>query len=1192
MSGTDGSIFGKFSLKNPMARIVYSSAPILCAAGVEIAILANDPTPQTAILSTLAAAGIVLAPAASVAGNVLAEAISQKFFNRFSRRDILENGDLQKAVGDAVSAAALMLHDENKGIFRQQEKGFAEKVKHIFLEKIVIENKGAMLNQLVLERIANVPQTAWPKLIEALETAKDEELNPSKAEIEKLYPKNLPGIFAIRAAEFNALAVLNPKTWGKILRKLCQIQGIGDGADKFPHFDATILRTAEVLYQNFPELLKDTLVTNISRDGKAYADLQLKIIGEILGCVRENGEQIGKANDKLIEIETNITKLRESLENRFSASSTDFDHELAKLENLIRDNQQIIIDGINDLKKDTEILKTGNEILLIGQENTREQLNTITDTAETLVIGTEILLQGQDKIQEGINEFREILPHIEISQKELFEGFHLSFPRVHGFFTGRVKVLEQLEKTLKTENQAAFFGTHGLGKTRTAIEYALRNRKRFKYILFISATKGNFTSSAAFAGGEISPEIEKAQTLDEKYEKFLKHLQKYPGWLLIIDNVEDAGEVTGKIPKHFDGKVIYTSNLRAISDAATIVPLEAMPPGEAELTILRRKTGDNASKLADIPAEERNALTCIVEKIGALPIGLTLAGAYINKYVITFRRYLTFYETFEAEIFKNFDLADYYGEEFLKGLTKTEKAEYKGIAGVFLLSYKRITTPKDDTPRENLLTETIKAILNLSVFLAPEKVPEELWLEGLKQIDEKLAKASEDILFWLAVNERLTQAAFFLRNADENTSTTHRLILYILQNQLKDTEKRRFAEIAIDVIDDLWTSSKFEYWKTCNQLLRHAETALQSAEKLSIVTQNAGRLCNQIAYYVDDLGEYEKAVLFYQQALSIGEKTIGKDHPGYATRLNNLANVYQLQGKYDEAVKLFNQALAIDERTIGKDHPNYAKGLSNLAIVYQSQGKYDEAIELYKQAMLIDEKTIGKNHPDYAIDLNNLANVYQSQGKYDEAVELYKQALSIGEKTIGKDHPNYAIRLSNLAIVYRAQGKYDEAVELYKQALLIGEQTIGKDHPEYATRLNNLANVYESQGKYDEAVELFKQVLSIDEKTIGKDHPEHAIHLNNLASVYLSQGKYDEAVELLQQALSIDEKTIGKDHPDYAIRLSNLAGVYESQGKYDEALKLYREALRIDLQTLPENHPYTQQDRESVERCRRLAGEK
>ena len=215
-----------------------------------------------------------------------------------------------------------------------------------------------------------------------------------------------------------------------------------------------------------------------------------------------------------------------------------------------------------------------------------------------------------------------------------------------------------------------------------------------------------------------------------------------------------------------------------------------------------------------------------------------------------------------------------------------------------------------------------------------------------------------------------------------------------------------------------------------------------------------------------------------------------KKYENLATLINNLALVYDSQGKYPEAEELYKQALEIGKKTIGEEHPEYAKHLNNLALVYRSQGRYPEAEKLYKQALEIGKKTIGQDHPNYAIRLNNLAGVYNSQGKYPEAEKLYKQALEIGKKTIGEDHPNYAIRLNNLASIYQFQGKYPEAEELYKQAIEIDKKTIGEGHPEYAICLNNLASIYQFQGKYPEAEELYKQALEIRLKKLGEDHPD------------------------------------------------------------------------------------------------------
>ena len=258
---------------------------------------------------------------------------------------------------------------------------------------------------------------------------------------------------------------------------------------------------------------------------------------------------------------------------------------------------------------------------------------------------------------------------------------------------------------------------------------------------------------------------------------------------------------------------------------------------------------------------------------------------------------------------------------------------------------------------------------------------------------------------------------------------------------------------------------------------------------------------------------------------------------------------------------------------------------------HRLSGNFNNAERFYLRSSEISGKVSGKESTAYATDLNNLALIYQDQGRYNEALEKFEETLRIDEKTIGKEHPDYAIDLNNLARVYKAQGRYDEALEKCEEALRIDEKTIGKEHPDYAAHLNNLAGVYKSQGRYNKALEKCEEALRIDEKTIGKEHPDYAVHLNNLANVYEAQSRFDEALGKYEEVRRIDEKTIGTEHPDYAIHLSNLARIYETQARYKEALELYEKALKIDEKTLPGNHPYTLQDRESVERCRKMLKE-
>ena len=257
----------------------------------------------------------------------------------------------------------------------------------------------------------------------------------------------------------------------------------------------------------------------------------------------------------------------------------------------------------------------------------------------------------------------------------------------------------------------------------------------------------------------------------------------------------------------------------------------------------------------------------------------------------------------------------------------------------------------------------------------------------------------------------------------------------------------------------------------------------------------------------------------------------------------DIARVFDSQGEYTKALEWYEKALAIKEKVLGKEHPDTAKTYNNIATVYDSQGKYDEALEWHQKALAIKEKVLGKEHPSTAVTYGNIGKVYNCQGDYDKALEWFQKALAIAEKVLGKEHPDTATTYNNIAGIYDSQGDYAQALEWYQKALAIAEKVLGKEHPDTATTYNNIALVYDNQGKYDEALECYQKALDIQEKVLGKEHPHTATTYNNIAIVYDNQGKYDEALECYQKALAIVEKVLGKEHPHTATTYNNIAGV-------------------------------------------------
>ena len=63
-----------------------------------------------------------------------------------------------------------------------------------------------------------------------------------------------------------------------------------------------------------------------------------------------------------------------------------------------------------------------------------------------------------------------------------------------------------------------------------------------------------------------------------------------------------------------------------------------------------------------------------------------------------------------------------------------------------------------------------------------------------------------------------------------------------------------------------------------------------------------------------------------------------------ADTLNSLGSVYQALGEYSKAIDYYEQSLAIRQRIFGPKHPSVAEVLNNLGCVYTTLGDYLKAI--------------------------------------------------------------------------------------------------------------------------------------------------------------------------------------------------------------------------------------------------------
>ncbi|MCA9117150.1 MAG: hypothetical protein KDA79_18895, partial [Planctomycetaceae bacterium] len=178
---------------------------------------------------------------------------------------------------------------------------------------------------------------------------------------------------------------------------------------------------------------------------------------------------------------------------------------------------------------------------------------------------------------------------------------NLPFRSIGSLFKGRDWFLESLRNQLtqQTGSTAAIVAPHalhglgGVGKTRTAIEFAWRHADDYTAQLFVSAPSAQELRSnlAGLLGVLVSDldEAGRAAPVDQQIEAVLRWLDAHPGWLLILDNVDTddaAEEVRQMLARLRAGHVLITSRIAAWPNGVESLELDVLAEDDAVALLL------------------------------------------------------------------------------------------------------------------------------------------------------------------------------------------------------------------------------------------------------------------------------------------------------------------------------------------------------------------------------------------------------------------------------------------------------------------------------------------------------------------------------------------------------------------------------------------------------------------------------
>jgi tetratricopeptide (TPR) repeat protein len=499
--------------------------------------------------------------------------------------------------------------------------------------------------------------------------------------------------------------------------------------------------------------------------------------------------------------------------------------------------------------------------------------------------------------------------------------------RRNPFFTGRENLLKELHNRLTSTRAAALTqaisGLGGIGKTQTALEYAYRYRGEYRFALWVSAVSrdsliSDFVKVAALL--KLPEKDEQDQNVVVLVVK--RWLTEHGVWLLILDNADDLEMVAEFLPTENQGHIILTTRAQSTGKVARSLEVEKMDLEEGSLLLLRRAnvlTPDAA--LAQASQADRTKAEAIVREMDGLPLALDQAGAYIEETRCGLSGYLDLHQKRRADLLKRKDRLS---------------PEYRNtVATTWALSFQKVEQANPAAAE----------ILRLCASLAPDVIAEEIITKGASHLGPVLSPVAADPLAFNDAVEVLRRYSLMRRNPITKTLTIHRLVQAVLKDGMNKKTQRKWAERAVQAVNEVFPRVKVETWLQCERYLPHALACAACIDQWNITFPEAARLLNQAAYYLNEQARYEQAAPLYQRALEIKEKVLGPDHPSTATSLNNLAGLYKSQGNYEQAAPLYQRALAIFEKMLGPEHPttvtvrrNHTRLLSEMKQKGKGQG--------------------------------------------------------------------------------------------------------------------------------------------------------------------------------------------------------------------------------------------------------------
>lgn len=645
-------------------------------------------------------------------------------------------------------------------------------------------------------------------------------------------------------------------------------------------------------------------------------------------------------------------------------------------------------------------------------------------------------------------------------------------------FTGRDDFLTLIHGTLAKDRTCVLFGLGGVGKSRSAVEYAYRHLDDYDLVWRLRAHDDATARAdlADLANALQLPDPDKPRA--ERIEALRSVLAARDRWLLIFDDATAAGSLLPLLPPGSSGNVLVTSRTgtgwQALGEAVELGPFR-----ETEaLCFLRARLG----------RDDEEDLRRICETLGNLPLAVEQAAGYMEATGIDPGAYV------ERLVKRSPEL-----------LRRPRPIDYEHtVSTTWQLSMEQINTHRE-----------AGSLLTLCAYLGADLIPRGLFddSDGSFSVTPVFSPAEVD-----AGLEELRR--YSLVALSTGRISLHPLVQWVAREAQSEEERVETIDLLAGLLMEAWPKDcgiEPSSWSACGLLAPHLHSFARTLGTLDRNCDLAGDLLSRIGIYLRCLGDLEAAVDVYEEALAVlGDVSgvllirtlceygvtltfLNRDEEAVQAQERALAelqrcdlfvgeegNVYQLAGvtfcqarQFERARGMFETSIQLFQQEPEPDLHKIGSGIGNLGNVFRLLGDFDEARRLQTEALGIMEEVHGPSHPDVGIGLGALARLYFETGDLDAARANLERAKDMLEAAYGPVHFEVGRAYHDLALLDARQGRWEGARTNYARALESYRRTNGSD-PELSAVLRAYADVCERLGDHTAAEAAMTEAESND----------------------------------------------------------------------------------------------------------------